>query len=355
LICPLDWGLGHATRCVPIIQKLIDSGANVIIGADGRPQAFIQKEFPTLQFIKFPGYNIRYPENGSMTVKMFFSIPRILTGIKKEHKFIGEIIKDYQIDIVISDNRYGLWNKSIKCIFITHQISIQLPKSLRIFKPLLFSINKYYINKYNECWVPDKKGGLNLSGKLSDNHSLFKNIFLIGPLSRFNKEYNVLNKKNIIYDILFIISGPEPQRTVFEDKVIEQIKNNISLKILIIRGITESDEVKQISVNVTIVNNMGTIELRKAILSSSLVISRPGYSSIMDMVALGKNAVFVPTPGQTEQIYLAHHLKSRGAFYFMSQNKFDISLAIENSKFYHGIINNCVDDHLEERIKLLLN
>jgi hypothetical protein len=75
----------------------------------------------------------------------------------------------------------------------------------------------------------------------------------------------------------------------------------------------------------------------------------------MDMVALGKNAVFVPTPGQTEQIYLAHHLKSRGAFYFMSQNKFDISLAIENSKFYHGIINNCVDDHLEERIKLLLN
>ncbi|MGD0710401.1 MAG: glycosyltransferase family protein [Bacteroidales bacterium] len=356
LVCPLDWGLGHATRCVPVIRKLIDFGANVIIGADGRSLAFLRKEFPELQFIKIPGYDIRYPENGSMMIKMLFSIPRILLKIKKEHKVVEKIIKEYHIDIVISDNRYGLWSKSTKCIFITHQISIQVPKSLRMFKTRLFKINKHFIDKFSECWMPDLKGGLNLSGQLSDNYSLFNNVFFVGLLSRFDNNSNIIiNNENIIYDLLFIISGPEPQRTVFEDLVVEQIKNANSLKILIVRGITESDEVKHISENISMVNNMGTEELRKTIQSSSLIISRPGYSSIMDMVTLGKNAVFVPTPGQTEQIYLAYHLKKKGAFYFVSQKKINISLAIDNSKYYHGIINKIITDPLEERIKLLLS
>jgi len=356
LICPLDWGLGHATRCVPVIQKFIDSGANIIIGADRRPLAFLQKEFPALQFIKFPGYEISYPENGSMVIKMMLLAPRILWKIKQEHKFVEKIIKEYNIDIVISDNRYGLWSKTIKCIFITHQISIQVPKWLKIFKAKLFKLNKRYFDKYTECWVPDLKGGLNLSGKLSDNYSSHANIFFIGPLSRFGNNINISNYENNIYDLLFIISGPEPQRTVFENLIMEQVKENSSLKTLIIRGITESDEIKQISKNVTIFNHMGTKEFRKAILGSSLIICRPGYSSVMDMVALGKNAVFVPTPGQTEQEYLARYHKDRGSFYSIDQKRFNIQLAIDKSKYFHGMINKKnIADPLEERIQLLLS
>ena len=354
MICPLDWGLGHATRCVPVIQKFIDSGANVIIAADKRPLAFLQKEFPNLQFITFPGYEISYPEKGSMTIKMLLLSPKILRKIKQEHKFLEKIIKDYNIDIVISDNRYGLWNKSVKCIFITHQISIQVPKWLNIFKTKLFNINKHYIDKFSECWIPDSKGGLNLSGKLSDKYTSFKNIFFIGPLSRFGNSSETNYDGNNIYDLLCIISGPEPQRTIFENLILEQIKENSSLKILIVRGITELDEVKQITKNVTMVNHMETKEFRTAILDSSLVICRPGYSSVMDMVALGKNAIFVPTPGQTEQIYLAFYHKSRGSFYSVDQKRFNIQLAIEKSKYFHGIINTITAGQLEERIQLLL-
>ena len=275
----------------------MDSGANVIIGADGRPLAFLKKEFPSLRFINFPGYNISYPSNGSMTIKMLFLSPRILIGIRREHKQVEKIIKEYNIDILISDNRYGVWSKSVKCIFITHQLSIQIPKWLNLFKKRIFKINKHYIDRFTECWVPDLKKGLNLSGRLSDNYSLFNNVVFIGLLSRFNNNNDVAKPENI-YDILFIISGPEPQRTIFEDIVLEQAINNNSLKILIIRGITESDEVKHISENITMINNLGTNELMDMILVSSLIISRPGYSSIMDMVTLGKNAVLVPTPGK---------------------------------------------------------
>ena len=353
LVCPLDWGLGHATRCVPIIQKLTNSGANVIIGADGRPLALLKKEFPTLQFINFPGYKINYPANGSMTIKMLFLSPRILIGIKKEHKLVEEIIKEYDIDALISDNRYGLWSKSIKCIFITHQISIQTPNWLKLFKKRIFKLNKHYIDRFTECWIPDFKKGLNLSGRLTDNYSLFNNIFFIGPLSRF-KNNNIVKSEANIYDILFIISGPEPQRTIFEDIVLEQAIINNSLKIIIVRGITESDEVKQVSENITMINNLGTNELMDMILSSSLIICRPGYSSIMDMVTLSKNAIFVPTPGQTEQIYLAYHLKKKSAFYYVNQINFNISFAIENSKYYQGMVNKITADPLEERINLLL-
>ena len=129
----------------------------------------------TLQFITFPGYEISYPENGSMVIKMMLSAPSILRKIKLEHKFLEKIIKEYSIDIVISDNRYGLWSETTKCVFITHQISIQVPKWLKLFEANLFNLNKRYIDKYSECWIPDFKGGLNLSGKLSDKSTSFKN------------------------------------------------------------------------------------------------------------------------------------------------------------------------------------
>ena len=210
LVAPLDWGLGHATRCIPIIKYLLEKKCEVVIGADGRPLQLLQKEFSALEFVVMPGYNISYPKDGSMVLKMAIQIPKILTGIKHEHELLKKIIKEKKIDAVISDNRFGLWSGEVPCVFITHQLMVKSPFGEKI----IHQLNKNYISKYSECWVPDHSGENNLSGDLSHKFSLPKNVKFIGALSRFTNEF-ILQKK---YDLLIILSGPESQRTVFEKK-----------------------------------------------------------------------------------------------------------------------------------------
>ena len=355
LICPLDWGLGHATRCVPVIQEFLNSGVNVIIAADKRPLAFLKKEFPSLTFITFQGYEITYPEKGIMAVKMLFSLPRIFRGIRRERKFLQKIITEYNIDVVISDNRYGLWNKSVKCVFITHQLTVRISGWLKFLEYLTTILNKHFIKKYDECWVPDLQGRNNLSGELSAKHKEFHNVHFVGLLSRFRNYQEINSDHNIKYDIIFILSGPEPQRTVFENIIFEQLKKNNHFKAIIVRGITESTEERQLSENIRIINHLETDKLAQAISESALVICRPGYSSIMDLVTLGKNAVFVPTPGQTEQEYLSKYFRSKIIFYSIRQKSFSLQKVIKKAAFYNGLKidndNNCLRERIQEIIK----
>jgi len=355
LICPLDWGLGHATRCVPIIQKLVEAGANVIIGADKRPLAFLKKEFPELQFVEFPGYDIHYSEKGSMVLTMLLSAPGILQKIRRERKLLQKIIDEHKIDIVISDNRYGLWNKKIKCVFITHQLSIKCPTWLHYMEYILMQINKHYIHKFDECWVPDIKGMSSCSGFLSKKHRRFKNVHFIGLLSRFDEPQYVNLERKPIYDVLFILSGPEPQRTVFEKIILAQLKESDKIKALVVRGMTDSSENSVISENVQMVAHLETAELAKAMAEAKLVICRPGYSSIMDIVTMGVNAYFVPTPGQTEQEYLARYFHKKNTFYFTKQENFNIVKAIQKSTFSKGIKIKNEKGRLDERIRSLLS
>ena len=355
LVCPLDWGLGHATRCIPIIHKLVESGANVIIGSDGRPYALLKKEFPDLQFIHFPGYKIQYPEKGSMVMKMLKASPRLLKTIKKERLLLQQIIAEHKIDIVISDNRYGLWNKNVKCVIITHQLSIICPKWLKAFEYVLLKLNQHYINKFDECWVPDFKGLLNLSGYLSGNFWRYKNVHFIGLLSRFNKPCYMDIESVPTNDVLFILSGPEPQRTVFENIILGQLKYHENIKAVVVRGITETDEVANMSENVKMVSHLETGELARAFSEAKMVICRPGYSSIMDIVTVGINAFFVPTPGQTEQEYLARYYHKKNLFYFTKQQNFDLLRAIKKSEFSKGVKMKNNQDDLEKRIHLLLS
>lgn len=349
LIAPLDWGLGHATRCIPIIQLLLQNNVKVIIAADGRPLALLQTEFPNLEFIQLKGYSISYSEKSSMFLKMLFSIPKIMIGIYREHNELKEIIKNKKIDIVISDNRFGLWNKKIKSVIITHQLMIKTPFGER----LLHKLNLFFLNKYNECWIPDEQGATNLSGDLSHKYTLTKNTFFIGVLSRFDIHRNKMqtDKK---YKIIAIISGPEPQRTLFEQLVGEQILQN-DFKSLIICGKTEVNEKSISKGNLHIVNHLNSYELQEAILESEIVIARSGYSTIMDLATLGKNAIFVPTPGQTEQEYLSELLMKKGIAFSQKQSEFNLKEALIQSKNYNGFEIFASNDELKKRIQLLLS
>jgi len=348
LICPLDWGLGHATRCIPIIRLLMMKKAEVIIASDGRALQLLKREFPTLEFIQFKGYEINYPDSGSMVWKMLFSIPKILRGIRKEHTYLKRIIKYKNIDIVISDNRFGLWNKDIKTIFITHQLIIKSPFAENI----LHKINLYYVNKYNECWIPDVEDEPNLSGDLSHKYSLPKNAFFIGALSRFDKNIED-NKSEYKHTVLGILSGPEPQRSILEKLITEQlITNNISA--LIVCGKTEEIYSERMIGKVKIVPYINSSEIKEAIIQSKIIVARSGYSTIMDLSALCKNAIFIPTPGQTEQEYLAKTLQKKGIANYQTQKEFDIKKALSESEKYSGFKPTGINNILEKRIDQLL-
>ena len=334
LVAPLDWGLGHATRCIPVIRELLFQGAEVLIAADGRPFELLQKEFPRLELIRLPGYEISYPQNGNMLMSMFFQFPKLVKKIYQEHHILNKIIQEKKIDVVISDNRFGLWNSEIHSIYITHQVLIKCPPFFKLMEPVLYSFNSWIINKYDECWIPDEAGDPNYSGDLSHRYPLPKNATYIGIQSRFS-ETNDTAAETKKYDLMFVLSGPEPQRTVFEENILGQLKN-LSLKSVLVRGTPGEEFSGTKTENTTIISHLDSKEMQKAILSSDLIISRSGYSTVMDLAVLGKKAVFVPTPGQTEQEYLAARFKSGQVVYSETQEEFELKRCLTESKKYKG-------------------
>lgn len=354
LICPLDWGIGHATRCVPIIDELLKQGASVIIGADKRPLAFLKNEYPQLKTIIFPGYKFSYSKNGNMVIKMGLQVPKILAGIRKEHKLLDKIITEHKIDAVISDNRFGLWSKRVPSVFMTHQLKVKLPGKNQFGENMLFKLNKWFIRKYKECWIPDFEWEDNLSGELSHFKNEISSLFFIGPLSRFSKMKDVNENVNFQNDILVVLSGPEPQRTILENKLLEELPK-MNLKCVVVGGKTELQEQRQISENIKFYSHLNSKDLFQLINNSEIVISRPGYSSIMDLAALGKKAIFIPTPGQTEQEYLAQRFHQMKVHYRMAQDKIDLLEALKEIKGFTGIEYKMNSSLLSKRILHLIS
>jgi uncharacterized protein (TIGR00661 family) len=308
LVCPLNWGLGHATRCVPLIRQYLNSGNEVVIAADGVSLEFLRTEFPELNTIFLPSYKIRYSKGKTQVWAMLRSLPAILYGIFSEHFWLKKLLKTEYFDLVVSDNRFGLWSKKTDCIYITHQLMVKMPKSLNWFEKPIWRFHRFFINKYNECLIPDFEGIENLSGDLSHKYPLPQNARFIGVLSRFSDIK--IEKSNKIFEIVAIISGPEPQRTIFEKQIISKYEKSEN-KTLVVCGLPQNKISATTKENLTIVPHLPDNELAAYLIAATKIISRSGYSTIMDLHALnclGK-AEFIPTPGQTEQEYLYEYLK----------------------------------------------
>ena len=341
LIAPLNWGLGHATRCIPIIDELLRQGAEVILASDGAALELLKKEYPHLLCHALPAYNIRYPFE-SMVLSMAFQMPKILRGCIKEHFWLNNFLKKNKIDAVISDNRFGFYNNQVKSIFMTHQINIAAP-----FQFIVNKINHYFIQKFDVCWIPDFENVPNLAGKLSHFQSANSlKIQYLGTLSRMKKY--VVQKK---YRAIVVLSGPEPQRSILEKKIIEQLQkeNNAppqyslirenKLPYLIVRGVTINDDFNFNCKNIEIHNYLTTKDLNQKILESEVMIARSGYSTIMDLVSLEMKAILIPTPGQTEQEYLATELMNNHIFYSQNQSELNLENAFNEVKNYTGFVN----------------
>jgi uncharacterized protein (TIGR00661 family) len=329
LITPLDWGLGHATRCIPIIRELISRGCSVSIGGSGDSLTLLQKEFPSLTFFELPGYNPIYPSTGSMVWKMASQLSKFKRVIKEEHECVERIIRENGIDLVISDNRYGCWSEKIPCVFISHQTNILMPKRFGWLSGIIRYINTRMINRFTYCWIPDYADGNTLSGELTSfgDHNIKTKVFHIGPLSRF-KASTPGEKK---FDVLCIFSGPEPQRSILEEIVMSQLPSS-GLKYFVVRGVFSSSLIEEGHV----VNFLTTEKLQEAIEQSEIIIARSGFSTVMDLAALGKKTIFIPTPGQTEQEYLADTLMKKKIAFSTPQNRLNVLTAFNESKNYAG-------------------
>jgi uncharacterized protein (TIGR00661 family) len=331
LVAPLDWGLGHATRCIPIINELLKQNFEVVIAASGKIEALLKTEFPQLRFVQLFGYNVKYSKyRWLFYLKMGLQIPKIVNCISKENAWLAKFLAKEKFDIVISDNRYGLRHKNVVSIFITHQLYIETKTAFT--NNIIQKINYILINKFNLCWVVDENNNASLAGKLSNPNQLPQiPTHYIGYLSRFS----FWEMKKTI-DVLVILSGPEPQRTCLEEILLEQLKQT-KLKIVFVRGVGVEEKNIQAE-GITFLNNAASKQLNELVLQANLVISRSGYTSIMDYAATAAKALLIPTPGQTEQEYLSQQLSLKG--YCFTSTQAEINLPQQLHKYLNTSLQN---------------
>ena len=313
----LNWGLGHATRSIPIIRSLLQLNYTPIICSDGDALSLLQKEFPSLTFVDLPPYNMRYTHRNMLANVARYGLS-ILKTIHQEEKILQDLVEQYQPIHIISDNRYGFCHPEVKSIIITHQLKI--PANSNWQSKTASNILHRYIEKFDVCWVPDAEGNPNLSGMLSHEHQLDIPVEYIGALSRFST-----GTKTPMYDLAFVLSGPEPQRTCLEKIILDQLPS-LDQKCILIRGTKVPLKYKHQAQGLEVFDLADSKTLEDVLQQSRLVLSRSGYTTIMDLVAMSKPAILIPTPGQPEQEFLAEHLaKQFLGFKFAKQDDLDIA------------------------------
>ncbi len=319
LLAPLDWGLGHATRCIPLINELISQGHEVFLAGDGKIKTLLLQEFSNLPFLELKGYHIHYAATKrGLPISMLMQVPKILKAVEHEHNWLKDAVQKYRFDVVISDNRYGLYNPQAYTVFITHQLLIKTP--FRLIDKALQRINYHFINRFDECWVPDYEQPPYLAGELAHPSVLPRiPVKYIGPMSRFP----VTQPIDADQHLLILLSGPEPQRSILENKILLQL-NDMHSPVLLVRGVPGAINTQHAAPHVVIKNHLPARQLMDALLHASLVVSRCGYSTVMDLMAMNKKCILIPTPGQTEQECLARHLMQHRLALCIAQEKFNL-------------------------------
>jgi Glycosyltransferase family 28 C-terminal domain len=334
----------------------------VWIAASGDQKALLQEEFPLLPFVEIPGYGVKYGKNRASTLyRLIRSVPKILIRIKREKEWLKAFLALEKPDAVIADNRYGLFAPGLYSILITHQLAIRT--SLGRIADLLLQ-RAYYrmINRFSCCWVPDFKGSQDgdfeaghgdrrsepqsLAGSLSRPRKLPAiPTRYIGLLSRFENPAaspsgaeiaapNGAQSAPSSCDLLVLLSGPEPQRTILEQLLLAQLTSYPG-SVILVRGLPGSQSIgPRVPDGIRVNNHLPARELNEVMSGAGMVISRAGYSTVMDLVKLGKKAILVPTPGQTEQEYLGEYLCGKKVALLAHQSGFSLDDALSRAAHF---------------------
>lgn len=347
LVAPLDWGLGHSTRCIPIIRRLLELDARPVIGADKGPLALLRDAFPTLPHVRIPGADIHYAKGTSQAWVMARQFPAMLRSVRQEHHLFLNLRRSLALDAVISDQRFGIRAEGLPSVLVTHQLFPFTP----LAQGLLRRYNLSRIAPFGRCWIPDDEEAPGLAGELSHGPHLPRNALYIGPVSRMDPARAIAPPEN--YRIVCVISGPEPQRTLLEEELMRRLPA-IPGKHLLVRGKPEPVVDGTIG-NVRRLGHLGGDALTGALLRAELIVSRTGYTTLMDLARIGRSALVIPTPGQEEQEYLGHLHARTGRFLVQAQAELDIAKALESGTAGARIPVLRDDDgrHLDEAVREL--
>ncbi len=330
-IAPLNWGLGHATRCVPLIERYRQEGHEVILGGDGESLIWLKRRFPTLRIEELAQLSVRYSATQSQVGAMLSMLPDFIRFIREDHRRLQALQARYHFDLIVSDNRFGLYlpktqnreprtqNPDPRTVYLTHQLRIRLPHGWRWAEPLAERMHAYFYRQYDEVWVPDYEDYANsLAGWLSHPKQVPENVKYIGPLSRFSAIANSDDSSSPYGEvrrgstIVALLSGPEPQRSLLEESLIRRYEKQTE-RVLIVRGLMQGPLTRTTHGNITLLPRMDDDKLIATLLNCRTIIARSGYTTIMDLHALRllHKAELIPTPGQSEQEYLKKWLTER--------------------------------------------
>ncbi|NSW93559.1 MAG: hypothetical protein HPY62_02490 [Bacteroidales bacterium] len=332
LVCPLEWGLGHASRIIPVARKLREMNHNVIIAGGESLRSFFNAELPDFPFMVFPGFRPAYSKLLPQYLIIALQIPVLIFHIVKEKILLKKIVKELKINLVISDNRFGLWHKDIQTVYITHMPLIPFPKFLKFLEKTGSYLHQLIIRKYTWCLIPDLPGDLNISGRLTHLRKLPSNVIFAGLLSRFAGEVLSLPERTGKEYDLIMLSGPEPQRSILRRKL-ELLSEDKETETIILTGNPDkNNQSAKEGSKITLYSHLPSNELRALILEAKNITARSGYSTIMDLIALNRTALLIPTPGQTEQEYLAEYLAQKGWFSSVRQKELQKPLILPVTK-----------------------
>ena len=360
LVAPLDWGLGHATRCVPVVREFLRAGAEVELAVVKANANFFREVFPELRQRLAPSYNIVYPKHGyNMALWLLKNSVHLNAVMRYEHHFAEEMVKRHGYDVLFSDNRFAFYSKNALSIYMTHQRRIAFPRAFAAFERIGVMWHANIMRKFDEVWVPDLEIYPGYAGSLSHSGATpgEKPMRYVGTLSRFsemgndgnalgnapapvdlerevdlmsvsefmahsaNVEWDAAPEKRTSgnhsfemranYKVVAVVSGVEPARTQFEQQLREALQQ-IPGQHMMILGKPSAEQKTWTEGNIEFHTHLATNNFAEAVKRADFVVSRGGYSTVMDMAELGAKCIFVPTPGQFEQIVLAHDLSKAG-------------------------------------------
>ena len=316
LLTALNWGIGHAARCVPLIHALQVEGAELSIGSDGKAKEFLQKEFPNIEILEMPANEIRYGKKG-VAAALLPQLPAFFKQISGDQRWVKELVAKKNIDLIISDNRYGCHHDTVPSVLITHQLNIQASK---LAKPMIDKVLKSWVNNFNEIWVPDIEEGL--AGVLTKS-KLNIPVRFLGPLSRFSSTKSKRTNHSSEKQLLVLLSGPEPQRSILEAKIWNQL-SPLNMSVVFVRGTNSTFELTKLS-HVKVYDLLTADKLNPIFEQSKYIICRSGYSTLMDLAQQECQALLIPTPGQSEQEYLAKYCQEQNWTVSETQSDFNIN------------------------------
>ncbi len=316
----LNWGLGHASRSLPLIRKYQSAGHEVLCASDGEALAMLRRELPDQLVLQLPGYGILYGSR-FMPYNMLKHGRGMLKTMNAEHDLTEVIVERHGIDCIISDNRYGCYHSEVPSAIITHQL--QVFTGQKLLDVYIRRQIRSWCKNFSEIWIPDQTPPDNITGDLSGLNTDPIPKYYLGVISELS-----CVPKSGLYDAVAVISGPEPQRTHFEQLVIKQL-SALDGKYAVVCGKPGEDEKVRKENNLMIYQYMSRVELSDLLGQTEIVISRGGYTTLMDIAKSGHKAIICPTPGQYEQIYLADRLASLGQCIYDRQENLNLSKALQ--------------------------